>query len=265
MAAQTTQYSVQALVPAGTLPVTAPPRPGDTSGTSPAEAGAQLLAAGRDAEWQAALGSPGWSVPTRVQNLGDLTAAQAAAFLLPESMQATMQRGTATVASTGAPSHATPGGPGDAYNAQGTFTAGTGVAPPRGSRTPQTGITAVEVDAYGQPISHTQFPGSGLPEGSASLNVELTVPELGMLVKFLQSMAELPKIEMGEPSTRSERLRMWQAAVSLLLDGTRPEVVDWWDWSVDRGQAAYQQWLDAPVTQKGKVNLGQGTKEVAAN
>ena len=42
-----------------------------------------------------------------------------------------------------------------------------------------------------------------------SMRDELPVAELSVLLKFLQTLGDLPKIELGEPASRGERLAVW--------------------------------------------------------
>ena len=42
---------------------------------------------------------------------------------------------------------------------------------------------------------------------------ELPVAELSVLLKFLQTLGDLPKIELGDPASRGERLVVWRTAV----------------------------------------------------
>ena len=54
---------------------------------------------------------------------------------------------------------------------------------------------------------------------------EIPVAELNVLLKFLQTLGDLPKIDLGEPASRGERLAVWRTAVEAQLRTTR-KVVD---------------------------------------
>ena len=75
--------------------------------------------------------------------------------------------------------------------------------------------------------------GSGLPghgpagphgqHGAARVDPheEMPIAELNVLLKFLGTLGELPRIELGDGATRGERLMAWRTAVSAQLRTTR--------------------------------------------
>ena len=67
----------------------------------------------------------------------------------------------------------------------------------------------------------------------------MSAQELNLLVKFLQTMGELPKLEYGPPHDRAERLQMWKLAVETILKTTRPVVVRYWTFVVQAAESQY--------------------------
>ena len=81
-------------------------------------------------------------------------------------------------------------------------------------------------------------------------DVDLGHQELNILMKFLTSMPELPKIEVGDVGTRGEKLQLWLVNMKTQLKATRPCVVSWWEWSNDKADELYQHWLKAHPTER---------------
>ena len=79
--------------------------------------------------------------------------------------------------------------------------------------------------------------------------------ELTLLLKFFASMGELPKIEVGSPDTRGERLRLWFSAVETQLATTRKVVSEWWSWSKDEAMRIYHQWLEVSPLERNKLKV----------
>ena len=71
---------------------------------------------------------------------------------------------------------------------------------------------------------------NNFPPGLSPMGVDqaFTTQELSLLVKFFQTMGELPKLEYGSPADRAERLQMWKLAMETTLATTRPVVVEHW-------------------------------------
>ena len=90
----------------------------------------------------------------------------------------------------------------------------------------------------------------GSPPG-LDLEQDLPVSELNLLIKFFNSLGDLPRIEVGEPHGRGERLTLWRVAVETQLKTTRRVVVDWWRWCNEVADRHYQRWLRTPVLQMG--------------
>ena len=91
----------------------------------------------------------------------------------------------------------------------------------------------------------------GLP--TTELDQQMNPQELSLLMKFFQTMGELPKLEYGSPSDRAERLQMWKLAMETTLRTTRPVVLQYWNFVVKAAEDMYQVWLDAPPMQRSQV------------
>ena len=118
----------------------------------------------------------------------------------------------------------------------------------------------------GQIIHHIPvFPGMNgarktkSPPGLEELDEELSVGELNLLIKFLQSMGSLPRIEVGEPHNRGERLTLWRLAMETQLKTTRRVVVDWWRWSNSCAEQHYKTWLRTPIMERNQLKLTPDT------
>ena len=90
----------------------------------------------------------------------------------------------------------------------------------------------------------------GPPPGLDQLDEDLSTAELNLLIKFLNSMGDLPKVEIGDVNARGERLMLWRVAMEEQLKTTRRVVVDWWHWCNKLANQLYQQWLKTPVLQR---------------
>ena len=89
------------------------------------------------------------------------------------------------------------------------------------------------------------------------MNEELPIAELNVLLKFLQTLGALPKIELGDASTRGETLAVWRTAVEGQLRTTRQVVMDWWTWSYEKAEKHYGRWMKLPVLQRNFVTVGE--------
>ena len=69
-------------------------------------------------------------------------------------------------------------------------------------------------------------PGLSMPEGV--VDQPLSTQDLSLLVKFLATLGDLPKLDLGPTHDRAERLQIWKHAVKMLLQTIRPVVVEWW-------------------------------------
>ena len=97
-----------------------------------------------------------------------------------------------------------------------------------------------------------------MPEMSGpSMREEIPVAELNVLLKFLQTLGDLPKIELGEPASRGERLAVWRTAVEAQLRTTRRVVMEWWQWSYAGAEIYYNHWLKLPLLQRNQIKISE--------
>ena len=94
--------------------------------------------------------------------------------------------------------------------------------------------------------------GVGSPPG-LELEEELSMSELNLLVKFLNSMGDLPRIDIGDAHDRGERLTLWRVAMETQLKTTRRVVVDWWRWCNGQADKCYQLWLRTPILERNQI------------
>ena len=78
-----------------------------------------------------------------------------------------------------------------------------------GTPSDQRDVAQPTVATYG--VARNFPPGLSLPEGE--VDQPLSPQDLNLLVKFLQTMGDLPKLELGAPRERAERLQMWKLAM----------------------------------------------------
>ena len=96
------------------------------------------------------------------------------------------------------------------------------------------------------------------PEMSGpSMREEIPVTELNVLLKFLQTLGDLPKIDFGEPASRGERLAVWRTAVEAQLRTTRRVVMEWWQWSYAGAEIYYNHWLKLPLLQRNQIKISE--------
>ena len=87
------------------------------------------------------------------------------------------------------------------------------------------------------------------------LEEELPIGELNLLIKFLNSMGDLPRIDVGEPSNRGERFTLWRTAIETQLKSTRRVVVDWWRWCNETAERHYKLWLKTPILTRSSMKI----------
>ena len=83
----------------------------------------------------------------------------------------------------------------------------------------------------------------------------MTVAELNVLLKFLGTLGDLPKIELGDTTTRGERLGLWRAAMDAQLKTTRRVVTTWWNWCYSVASNHYQRWLKTPIIERNQIKI----------
>ena len=65
-----------------------------------------------------------------------------------------------------------------------------------------------------------------------------------MLMKSIQTFVpEFPKLEMGEPSTRANRLLSWTITVEQAINPAGPQLIQWWKSCRKEAQKAYDLFL----------------------
>ena len=79
---------------------------------------------------------------------------------------------------------------------------------------------------------------------------EMSMQESSFLMKFLQGLAEWPKLDHGNGETRQERLAVWHLAVQTLLQPTLDVVVRWFAWAWATAERHYLEWVRLPPLQR---------------
>ena len=99
------------------------------------------------------------------------------------------------------------------------------------------------------PVAPT-VPQDGQRDRSAD-DEEMSTAEQSLLMKALQGLGELPKID-SDTGTRSkaEQVQAWKVAMGVMLKSTRQSVLDWWEWSIQTSERYYSQWMSLPVNQR---------------
>ena len=86
---------------------------------------------------------------------------------------------------------------------------------------PRAGSAAPSPGAFGEMVPAHQDPGNA--EASPQT---LSPGELGMLMKSIQAFVpEFPNLEMGEPSTRANRLLSWNITVGQAINPAGPHLI----------------------------------------
>jgi len=87
------------------------------------------------------------------------------------------------------------------------------------------------------------------PPGLDASDTSLAAPttqELGFIMRAIQSfMTDLPKIELGDMSTRATRLLSWKANFEQALLPVGPVVRNWWRWCVQQAAEAHRRFNQA--------------------
>lgn len=87
------------------------------------------------------------------------------------------------------------------------------------------------------------------------LEAELPIGELSLLIKFLNGMGDLPRINVGDAHNRGERLTMWRIAMETQLKSTRRVVVDWWRSCNAIAEKHYRTWLQTPILMRNTLRV----------
>ena len=71
-----------------------------------------------------------------------------------------------------------------------------------------------------------------------------------MVLKTVPMVGALPKLELGDPTSRATRLKQWLSQVTQSLEPTGPHVTSWWQWAHNSAAAAHRFFLFADLAQR---------------
>ncbi len=72
-----------------------------------------------------------------------------------------------------------------------------------------------------------------------------------MLMKTIQSFVKvLPKLELGDVSTRANRLLTWRVAVGQAIAPAGPHLTAWWKWCLQTAEKAYKVFIKASIQER---------------
>ena len=91
---------------------------------------------------------------------------------------------------------------------------------------------------------------------------EIQVTERNMLLKFLQMIEDLPKIDLGVPASRGDRLVVSRSAVEAQLRKKRKVVMVWWQWSYTEEEIYSNHWIKLPFLQQNQSKLNEEMSRV---
>ena len=80
-----------------------------------------------------------------------------------------------------------------------------------------------------------------------------SIQEINLLIQLLQTVGDFPQVDYGSPVNRAERMRNWKHAMQMLLSGTRPVVVRYWNKIVHIADDHYNRWVIAPIMEKSLI------------
>ena len=79
----------------------------------------------------------------------------------------------------------------------------------------------------------------------------LSAAELGMLLKSIQAFVpEFPRLEMGDPVTRANRLLAWKISVQQAINPAGPHLIQWWKWCQKEADQAYKVFLKTAMHER---------------
>ena len=81
--------------------------------------------------------------------------------------------------------------------------------------------------------------------------------ELNMVLKTVQLVGELPRLELGGSVASATRLRQWLRQVAQSLEPAGNAVTSWWQWACNSANAAHRVFLVTALDQREAV-LPQG-------
>ena len=88
------------------------------------------------------------------------------------------------------------------------------------------------------------------PEASGS---GPSMAELNLVLKTLNLVAEFPKLELGDPTTRARRLEQWLRQVTQSLEPAGHIVTSWWQWARNSADAAHRVFLATALDHRESV------------
>ena len=88
------------------------------------------------------------------------------------------------------------------------------------------------------------------PEASGS---GPSMAELNLVLKTLNLVAEFPKLELGDPTTRARRLEEWLRQVTQSLQPAGPHAISWWQWARNSAEAAHRVFLATALDHRESV------------
>ena len=107
--------------------------------------------------------------------------------------------------------------------------------------------------------SSANLPAEGVqaPPGLEALEASPTPPssaELSMLLKALSSfLSEFPKLELGDVSTRAQRLLTWKVAVLQAIIPCGHHLKAWWKWTLKQADVSYREFIKASVHERESI------------
>ena len=73
-------------------------------------------------------------------------------------------------------------------------------------------------------------------------------------MKTLQAfITELPKLELGDVSTRANRLLTWKVAVEQSIMPAGPHLKAWWKWCLHQAEKAYKSFIRANIQERESI------------
>ena len=74
-----------------------------------------------------------------------------------------------------------------------------------------------------------------------------------MVQKYLNTIGDFPQLELGDPTTRSERIRKWRIAIEEVLGGGGQLVLDWWTWCYHTAEELHKTCFTSDVLTREKL------------
>ena len=116
-----------------------------------------------------------------------------------------------------------------------------------------TGMPEVETSCVQAEGSNARAEGLQVPPGLGDVEASPLPPtqaELAMLIKTIQSFVEFPKLELGDPTTRANRLLVWKSAIREAIIPAGVHLEEWWEWCLKEANIAYRVYMQTDVHQR---------------